>query len=292
MLTFTYRNAIEVALRVARIAEEQARGFAFADANGFDLGSLPILASKAYPGEQTPVPRIMVHVTGVTRGYGVQRWGPTGWRRWVGLAKNTQSLWRCAVEADGLVEPWDGLRNETLLPYELALQLAEADLLLTMSPDQLGRLVAQWSRFRNTPYHDIGTLGGYVLANRRHRQRSHHGNGTRGSGGNAGIGCAFDCSPNTDLSEFHIQTFQATLRASHLRLQRALAAASPDREAPRIGIVAHAQASDPARANDPGGKRAHIYRRVVVPVAETTPGLYLDPSWTYGTGRPIRASWS
>lgn len=288
-MSFFARNALEVMLLTLGIAERQQEGYAFAGAHGWDIGSLPILDMKAYKGARDPVDRMMIHVTGVTDGFGVQKWGPTGWRTW---QRNVEGMMRQKDRAAPWPEDW---RAAKVLPLEFVEQLDHHGMLLRPIPE-IARFVALCSRYRNTPYHDIGSMGGYVFANRRHEQRSYHGNGEAWSGGNAGIGCSFDCSPSSTLTDFHITTFRATMRASHLRWltrkrQVAITMGQDPNQSFKLEVVAHAQAKYPGRANDPGGGKADIWRRVVIPTVEQLNDeghdVVINASWHWGTGHPL-----
>ena len=251
---FDLRNALEVAQRYAGIATRQREGYAFIGARGFDIGELPILDLKAYPGERGPQPQLMDHCTAVTQGFGVQRWGRTG-----------TSHWR------------KQLRND-LVPTHLLEQMDHAGLLLRPE-DEIVHFLALASRYRNTPYHVIGSQAGYLFRNRDPRQRSWHGNGTATRGGNAGLGVAFDASPQTKLSPFLVETFRATFRLAHLVWL-------DDGGTGQLRVVSHAQAKHPGRANDPG--RA-LHHEVVIPevraLREEGHNIIIDTEWTYGTGQ-------
>lgn len=259
------RNALEVALRTLRLAEQQRDGYAFIGSRGFDISELPILELKAYAGDRNvdDVDQGMIHCTGVTAGYGVQYWGPTGTRHW-----------RKVIQAGQL-------------PPHFYEQLDHVGL-LRAPLDDLVHFVALCSRFRNTPYHIIGTRSGYLLRNRKPQQVTWHGNGTRRSGGNAGIGIAFDASPSSTLTDFHITTFRAALRLGHL-----VWLDEQTEERPRLRIVTHAQSKYPGRANDPGGGKADMFRRAVIPEVEQLRAeghdVVIDSEWRWDTGRPLPA---
>ena len=80
----TLRNLWEQTQRLAQLAEARIHEAHYA-AEAFDIDALPILKPKAYPGERdvTDIDLIVGHVTDVRNGFGVQKWGPTGWRHWL-----------------------------------------------------------------------------------------------------------------------------------------------------------------------------------------------------------------
>lgn len=292
------RNALEVARKIAGLAEDQARGYAFAGEHGWDIDSLPIIKQKAYPGLRDPaeLDLMMIHCTGVTDGFGVQKWGPTGHRVWGKRVDATQKLMLDADRNRYDVHPWTDWEKAGLLPYELTVQLGEDDMLRDEPADRVARFVALLSRYRNTPYHQIGTMGGHVVANRRLSQCTHHGNGGRHSGGNQGFSVAFDCGPRSDLTDFHLRTFSAAIRAAHLRWlkakrRQALANGWYPATPFALRVVAHAQSKYPGRANDPGGGRADLWRLVVIPTIDAIQReghrVIIDENWSWGTGRPL-----
>lgn len=258
--SFTARNALEVAQRWLGIAERQRDGYSFIGSNGYDIGELPILEAKAYAGARDPddIDLAMIHCTAVTKGFGVQRWGPTGTQHW----RKQLITGEVARTAPNLYA-----------------QMDHAGMLLR--PDEAVHFLALGSRLRNTPYHVIGTPAGYLFRNRRSKQASHHGQGTRVSGGNKGLGVAFDASPTTKLTDSMVTTFRATLRLGHLVWLEDQTESDPE-----LMIVCHAQAKWPGRANDPGKQ---LWQRVVVPEVQALRDeghdVMIDLQWKYGTGR-------
>lgn len=257
--SFIARNALEVLQRTLFLAERQRDGYAFIGSRGFDIGELPILEAKAYPGDRDPddFDLAMAHCTAITVGFGVQKYGPTGLDHW-------------------------RKRLHAIPPY-LHEQMDRAGLLRDL--EAAIRFLALASRYRNTPYHVIGSQSGYLFRNRRLKQSSHHGQGTRTSGGNRGMGVAFDASPSTKLTDFHIATFRAAVRLAHLWWLE-----EQDEEDPVWRVVCHAQAKWPGRANDPGSA---LWQRVVVPevnaLRDEGHDIVIDLAWRYGTGR--KPSW-
>lgn len=260
----TVRNLVEVVQRFAGIAERQREGYSFIDSRGFDIGELPILEAKAYAGERDPddIDLAMMHCSAVGKGFGVQKWGPTG-----------TAHWRKQLISGAVAKTAPNL-------YE---QMDRCGMLLR--PDEAVHFLALASRYRNTPYHVIGSQAGYLFRNRRITQSSHHGQGTRTSGGNKGIGVAFDASPSTKLTDHLIKTFRATVRLAHLVWHD-----DQDEVTPRLVIVCHAQAKHPGRAKDPGKE---LWQRVVEPevraLQEEGHAIAIDYAWRYGTGR--RPDW-
>lgn len=256
----TARNALEVLHRTLGIAERQREGYAFIGSHGFDIGEMPILSAKAYAGERDPddFDLAMMHCTAVRDGFGVQKNGPTGITEWL----------------KRLV--FGRVAREQPLLYE---QMNHAGMLIR--PDEAARFLALCSRYRNTPYHVIGSQAGYLFRNRRLKQSSHHGQGTRTTGGNKGMGVAFDASPSTTLTDWLIATYRATVRLAHLWWLEEQS--EPD---PEWTVVCHAQAKFPGRAKDPGPA---LWQRVVVPevnaLREEGHAIVIDTTWRYGTGR-------
>lgn len=256
----TVRNTIELAQKWLRIAERQREGYSFIGSRGFDIGELPILDPKAYPGDRDPdeIDLGMMHCTGVTEGFGVQKYGPTG----------TDHARKLIVSGE--------LRRIAPNLWE---QMDHAGMFLRL--EEAVRFLALALRYRNTPYHVIGSQAGYIFRNRRPKQASWHGQGTRTSGGNKGLGIAFDASPSTKLTPFFIETCIAAIRTAHLVWY-----VDQLEHGPRLIIVCHAQAKWPGRANDPG---KNLWQLVVVPAVlmlrEEGFDVAIDTMWRYGTGR-------
>jgi hypothetical protein len=254
------RNALEVMLRTLGLAERQKEGYAFIGEHGFDIGELPILDLKAYQGERDPddFDLAMMHCTAVTQGFGVQKYGPTGTSHW------HEKL------VSGQVARLYPLLYEQMERAKMLVDVAEAV-----------RFLALMSRYRNTPYHTIGSQAGYIVKNRHLKQSSHHGQGTRTSGGNRGMGVAFDASPSTVLTDFLIATFRATIRSAHLWWLE-----DQSEDEPLWRVVCHAQAKWPGRAKDPGPR---LWHSAVVPevaaLREEGHAVLIDLRWIYGTGR-------
>src|SRR5688500_8021669 len=130
------RNALEIMQVTLGIAERQREGYSFIGEHGFDIGELPILEAKAYPGVRDPdnVDLAMMHCTAVTSGFGVQKYGPTG-----------TAHWRKVLESGTFVKtaPW------------LYTQMSSAGMFA--NPEEAVCFLALASRYRNTPYHVIGS---------------------------------------------------------------------------------------------------------------------------------------
>ena len=244
----TLRNLWEQTQRLAQLAEARIHEAHYA-AEAFDIDALPILKPKAYPGERdvTDIDLIVGHVTDVRNGFGVQKWGPTGWRHWLR-----------ELEAGRV-------------PTELLDQLTEP-----MAPEQLARRLALWSRYRNTPYHQLGAGNGDVVDNRRLNSRT-----WASSAGNDGVAWALDCHHRQPLTD----DLAATGLLSLCRLVRRLRDAGNTRE---LRYAPHA-CFDPDRFNDTH-REAHL--RVVKPairlIAANDPyGIRIDYEEARGGGRPI-----
>lgn len=188
---FALRSLIEAAKVAAGINERQQPQTDFADA-GFELfapnGSplLPIKKAKAYsqPRDVRLVDLIVVHVTAVRGGFGVQK------SRVLAMTK--------------------AYENGQELRAELLAQLP------TDVPSSLqGKRLALWERFKNVPYHQIAARNGDAIANHPLSRHSWHGNG-----GNVGVGFAVDCAPDEKLDDWMIETGRKSLSILIARLQR------------------------------------------------------------------------
>lgn len=280
------RNFVEQVQRLMRMSEQQAREHRFAGERGFDISALPGGQGKAYrtPRDPATIDLIVVHVTGVRGGFGVQRWGETGWNRWLPVVKATQALYSKGRQVG---EDWDllGKVYGELLPDEIAEQLWRTEALFG-DPLAIAKRVARWHRLLGTPYQQIGCPhAGEVLDNRPTSQRSW----ASGPGGNDGVAYASDCSHTETFDAWGIETCRAGLRRLHTRLIDArVKKHGPLAELPRISVVPHRATTFPGRAQDDG---AWQWEHVVLPVCESTPNLVPDYEYRAHTGRPIPRSW-
>lgn len=139
---------------------------------------------------------------------------------------------------------------------------------------------ALFQRYRDTPYHYIVTQCGTLVKNRPLSQWSWHANG-----GNYGVGIAFDCDWNEQLSSGEVDAFR---NAFAIALDIFSSWTGPG---VKIKVASHRQFSK-NRAMDPGPQ---IWQNVVLP--EVLGGRFskikLDWETTKGTGLPIpnRGSW-
>lgn len=174
--------------KAARLAEERTREAHYAE-DSFDISSLPILETKAYPGvrDVAAIDLVVGHVTDVRNGFGVQKWGPCGWKHWLTELKGGR------------------------VPPQLLEQLRKP-----MDPLDLAKRVALWARYRNTPYHQVAAGNGDVLDNRPLHSRT-----KASSAGNGGVAFAVDCAHDQQLSLDDIKTGQAAIRRLVRRLRSA-----------------------------------------------------------------------
>jgi len=216
------RATVESLKRFARLVETPPEPRKFGGHRGIDIGWLPILKEKAYPGgrDVRHINLIVVHVTDVRGGFGVQKWGPTGWQHW----------------------------EREIMAGNIPSHIRE---LLPADPRAAARIVGQWSRLRNTPYHSICS-NGWLLQNRPLRSETWHGNS-----GNRGFGWAMDCHHRERLTGEEAETGILSLCSL---LQRARFAGNKE----NIRIAPHGCFS---------GKRLvdthrEVYLRIVYPVVK------------------------
>ena len=242
------RNLWEQVQRAARLAEERTREDHYA-IDAFDISPLPILKTKAYPGirDVTKIDLVVGHVTDVRNGFGVQKWGPTGWRHWL-------------TELEGgrvAVSLLDQLRQP-------------------MEPLELAKRVALWSRYRNTPYHQLGAGNGDVVDN-----RSLHSKTWASSAGNDGVAFALDCSHRQDLSVDMVKTGQLALR----RLVRRLREAGNKR---RLRYAPHRCFDADRRRDTDRIVHLQVVKPAIVEINREDPyGIEVDYEVALGGGRPI-----
>lgn len=239
------RNAWEQLQRIAKLAEAQQPQSIFAP-TAWDIDGLPIRHRKASLQERDPadIEHIVGHVVAVRGGFGVQRWGPEGWQHWAKIIRDHD------------------------IPRAIELQLP-AELL--RDTEALARRLALWSRFRNTPYHQLAAANGDVLDNRRLRQRSYHA-----GAGNDGVGFAMDCAHDEPLSTWMV----ATGRVGFARLVQRLRDAGNTRE---LRYLPH-RAFTPQRRKD---THVEVHRRVIIPAVEACDGVRIDYEHCEAGGLPI-----
>lgn len=240
-MIWSLRSLAQWAEFAAGIADKQDPEFAFAP-EAFDIGALPIRKIKAHPRprDTRELARSVVHVTAVRGGFGVRRARVEHWRK-----------------------------PSTPIPEEILRQLPPG------GRESWARRLALWERFRDVPYHTVGLRNGDVIVNRRLSQRSYHA-----GKGNDGAGCAFDCAPDEDLTDFTIATFRAALR---LHCKRVLEASQV-----RPHLLAPHRAFTKQRRRDTS---ATIWREVVRPVIDTIPEVLIDYQIKRGSGRPVPNTW-
>lgn len=185
---FVYRNLVSVLAYAAGIEEAQERQQTFAK-RAFDIGSMPWSKRKAHRRLRLPgsVDRIVIHVTGVRSGFGVN--------------KRARKRWERTVE-HGLVDA------------DLVKQLVDAEA-NRFGDGKLAQRLALWERYRDTPYHEIASRNGDVLRNRSLAQRSYHA-----GKGNDAAGLAIDCAHDEELDGWLIDTGRAALVDLNRRLRR------------------------------------------------------------------------
>lgn len=239
------RNAWEQLQRLAFVAEPQRPQNTFAP-EAWDIGSMPIRVRKAsyIDRDARDIEYIVGHVVDVRGGFGVQRWGPEGWQH------------------------WEKVIREHRIPRGVELQLPAE---VMRDTDALARRLALWSRFRNTPYHEVAVANGDILDNRRLGQRSHHA-----GPGNGGVGFAMDCAHNEQLST----TLVATGRKGFARLVQRLRDAGNTRE---LRYLPH-RAFSKQRHKD---THIEVHRRVIIPAVAACDGVVIDYEHSEAGGLPI-----
>jgi len=217
------------------------------------IGELPIRKLKAYAAKRSPILDIAnIHVTGVRGGFGV---GKSAVKRW----------------AEWLVAPSSDKRYPIL---RAAVNQLHAN---GMTYERLAVLLAQAERFRDTPYHEVGTQAGFTFANRDLSQRTKHG----GPGGNDGMGIAFDTDGEEVLTPAVYVSFQLTLESA---LNRMLSVGDRSRT---IRVRPH-RSTGGMRGADPG---ALVWRNVVLPVLDDYPNVVVDYDYRHASGLFIPRSW-
>lgn len=220
----------------------------------FNISELPIpdgfLKASHVPRKAADLDTSVVHITAVSGGFGVSR--------------KSLAIWDAAVSA-GILQKRFPLLYEQLRASQA---LDDHDLLV--------RRLATWERYRKTPYHQIGSQSGDVLANRSLDQRSYHA-----GPGNYGAGCAFDCGLADKLTDDFVATCQAALRTLHFRMR---SVGDPSRQ---ILVEPH-RAYSSQRRKDPGPA---AWAAIVIPVVEADPRLVVDYELCMADGLPVPRSW-
>ncbi len=133
---------------------------------------------KRSPGirDVSKLDTIVGHVTDVRGGFGVQKWGPDGWR-----------TWEKRLHSGGT----PGMPGERLSLLE-DLKVALGDI----SDHEMAKALALCSRYAQTPYHYIASRKLGVVQNRPLEHRTWAANA-----GNVGVSIAVDCHHREVISE-------------------------------------------------------------------------------------------
>lgn len=220
----TLRNFAEQVKRLARMASDPPAAI---DAQletdtAIRLSFMPIRPENAKryrtPRAVSQIPYIVGHVTDVSGGFGVQKWGPDGWQTWM------NKLNRGEVPREIL----DDIHRE----------------LGDLTPGELARTVALCSRYAQLPYHYITSRKLGVCENRplEHRTKA-------SSRLNDGIAVALDCGHKEDILE-------SFAKAGQLMIFRAYYALRQGGKTGTIQYVVHGQ-GDRNRWNDTH-RRMHL----------------------------------
>ncbi len=278
MFALTIRNIWEQTQKLSRIAEARISESSYA-VSAFDLHSLPILKPQAYPGDRdvTEIDLVVGHVTDVRGGFGVQRWGPTGWQHWL------RELEASRVPPEIMVQLGRAEAN-AITPARIAITVSnyqkDPAKTLAWAYSEIAKRIALWSRWRNTPYHQISGGNGDVVDNRRLASRT-----KASSAGNDGVAWAMDRHHKQPMTPDDVETGKVGLR----RLVQRLREQGNKR---RLRYGPHG-CFDGMRWADTS---AIVHREVVIPAvaeihASDPYGFFIDYEAAKAGGRPIPRSW-
>jgi hypothetical protein len=249
----TLRNAAEQLRRLTRLVDEAPQ------AERHPFIRLPPGLVRPGNEKRSKVERdpealdvIVGHVTDVRGGFGVQKWGPDGWKTW----------------------------RDRLHSGDIPSMPGEAQSLLTdirhafgkQSDDDLARTLALCSRYAQTPYHYIASRKLGPVQNRPLKHRTYAANG-----GNVGASVAIDCHHREAISRELARIGQDTFSALH-----------EDMSAERIRYTVHGQWSR-QRWND---THREVHLAVFKPVIERIADelgfdLCIDYEHSADGGRPL-----
>lgn len=258
----TFRNALEQAKRLAGIVR---------DAPGAPVGSIEASTvitlpadlvrpenAKRYPGERDvgAIDYMVGHVTDVTGGFGVQKWGPDGWKRWGTFLYASEQLPNVGGPLVDLAEAASGL-----------------------SPAGWGvtaETMALCSRLAQLPYHRITSRKLGECVNRPFAHR------TKASGkGNGGIALAMDMGNKEPITAEVAKAGQNMVRRAYLDL---VSVGDPNR---RIWYTNHSNFAADRR----GDTHRIMHLSVVVPAIEALRddayNVAIDYERQVGSGRAL-----
>jgi len=195
----TARNILEQAKRLARVvtdpptaAPERLRDFT---SIRLPPGLVRPENAKRYAQERDPagIDLLVGHVTDVTWGFGVQKWGKDGWSTWARRLR------------DGDIPSVDGEAFSLLEDIK-----AEFG---PLSDAGLAEVLAHLSRLAQLPYHRLASRKLGEVENRPFHHR------TKASGaGNGGIALAMDCGHREEIDDAFVQAGQNMVLGAYFEL--------------------------------------------------------------------------
>ena len=250
----TLRNTAEQLRRLTRLvgeapqaSEEQLRHTRFIRLPASLVRPENRKRSKA---ERDPraIDTLVGHVTDVRGGFGVQKWGPDGWKTW---AKR--------LESDAPTRLVEGLE----------------DALAPTHDEEVARALALCSRYAQTPYHALTSQKLGQMWNRPLHHRTY-----AAGAGNGGVSMALDCHHREPISEAFARAGRSMVRTTLDRLRIA-------GNTKRLRYTVHGQWSR-QRWNDTHREvHLAVYKPAILELQAEGEAIYIDYEHSADGGRPL-----
>lgn len=255
----TLRNTAEQLRRLTRLVDEapQASDDRLRSADFIHLPASLVRPENRKRSKVERDPRaidtLVGHVTDVRGGFGVQKWGPDGWKTWAKALMN------------GDVS--NTLRGD--LHIEIGGEGGG------VPDDEMARALALCSRYAQTPYHALASPKLGEIANRPFEHRTY-----AAGAGNGGVSMAMDCRHRESISEAFAQAGRNMVRG----VVRELRATGNTK---RLRYTVHGQWSR-QRWNDTH-REAHlaVYKPAILELQAEGEAIYIDYEHSADGGRPL-----
>lgn len=250
----TLRNTAEQLRRLTRLVDEapQASDDRLRSADFIHLPASLVRPENRKRSKVERDPRaidtLVGHVTDVRGGFGVQKWGPDGWKTW---AKR--------LESDAPTRLVEGLE----------------DALAPTHDEEVARALALCSRYAQTPYHALASQKLGEMLNRPLRHRTY-----AAGAGNGGVSMAMDCHHREPISEAFAQAGRNMVRG----VVRELRATGNSK---RLRYTVHGQWSR-QRWNDTHREaHLAVYKPAILELQAEGEAVYIDYEHSADGGRPL-----
>ena len=258
----TARNILEQAKRLARVVTDPP-GAPPSRLREFTSIRLPpgLVRPenvKRYAQERDPaaIDLIVGHVTDVTGGFGIQKWGKDGWQTWLKRLRGGD-VPSIKGEAFSLLE-------------DIKAEFGR------LSDRELAEVLALCSRYAQVPYHRLASRKLGELENRPFGHR------TKASGaGNGGIALAVDCGHREEIDNAFVKAGQNMVAAAVVELVAHGDPRRPIAYAPH-GCFSRSRWNDTHRI-----VHLRVYKPIILQLRRESYNVYIDYERAVSGGRAI-----